>query len=149
MAIMKGTGMLRELAKSQLITVFATLCISLPLFYFFGLRGIVPSLVMVSFASMVITCSYSFRSFPYRIKPFSRATLVKGFGMIKLGIYFTITSSVSNYRREHGRSPAWISGQTKGGAPLRGSRQSPRRLPCRQCPPQCAPSGTDRRSCGS
>lgn len=111
-AIMKGTGMLQQLAKSQLITVFATLCISLPLFYFFGLRGIVPSLVMVSFASMVITCSYSFRSFPYRIKPFSRATLVKGFGMIKLGIYFTITSFfgagafsiVANYLMRYGNA---------------------------------------------
>lgn len=91
-AIMKGTGMLLQLAKSQLITVIATLCISVPLFWKFRLLGIVPSIVLVSFASMVVTCCYSFRTYPYRVKPFSGDTLSIGFGMIKLGIFFTLTS---------------------------------------------------------
>ena len=111
-AIMKGTGMLRQLAKSQLITVFTTLFISVPLFWYFGLQGIAPSLVMVAFASMAVTCSYSFKAFPYRIKPFSKATLTKGFGMTKLGIYFTITSFfgagafsiIANYLMRYGNA---------------------------------------------
>ncbi|MBR2397071.1 MAG: polysaccharide biosynthesis C-terminal domain-containing protein, partial [Bacteroidaceae bacterium] len=81
-AIMKGTGMLRELAKSQLITVVATLLISIPLLWKFGLQGIAPSLVLVAFASMIITCLYTFRAYPYRVRPFSVKTLKKGFGMI-------------------------------------------------------------------
>jgi len=92
MAIMKGTGMLRQLAKSQLITVASTLFISIPLFWKLGLQGIAPSLVLVAFASLVITCRYTFRAYPYRIRPFSKTVLVKGLGMIKLGVFFTITS---------------------------------------------------------
>ena len=112
MAIMKGSGMLRQLAKSQLVTVVATLLISIPLFWKFGLRGIAPSLVLVAFASMVITCRYTFRAYPYRIRPFSGKTLRKGFGMIKLGIFFTITSFfgagafsiIANYLMTHGNA---------------------------------------------
>ena len=112
MAIMKGTGMLRELAKSQLIAVVATLLISIPLFWKFGLQGIAPSLVLVTFASMVITCRYTFRAYPYRIRPFSGKTLRKGFGMIRLGIFFTITSFfgagafsiIANYLMTHGNA---------------------------------------------
>ena len=111
-AILKGTGMLRELAKSQLITVVATLCISIPLFWKFGLVGIAPSLVLVAFASMLVTCMYTFRAYPYRIRPFSGETLRKGFGMIKLGIFFTITSFfgagafsiIANYLMKYGNA---------------------------------------------
>lgn len=110
MAIMKGAGMLRKLAKSQLIIVAATLCISIPLFWKFGLQGIAPSLVLVSFASMAVTCRYTFSEYPYRIRPFSRDILTKGFSMIKLGVFFTITSFfgagafsiIANYLMKHG-----------------------------------------------
>lgn len=111
-AIMKGTGMLVQLAKSQLITVVLTLCISVPLLWKLRLLGIVPSLVLVSFASMVVTCSYSFRAFPYRIRPFSASTLSKGFGMIRLGVFFTATSFfgagafsiIANYLMKYGNA---------------------------------------------
>lgn len=111
-AIMKGTGMLRELAKSQLITVVATLLISIPLLWKFGLQGIAPSLVLVAFASMIITCLYTFRAYPYRVRPFSVKTLKKGFGMIRLGIFYTITSFfgagafsiIANYLMKHGNA---------------------------------------------
>lgn len=111
-AIMKGTGMLLQLAKSQLITVVVTLCISVPLLWKFRLMGIVPSLVLVSFASMVVTCCYSFRAFPYRVRPFSAAILSKGFGMIRLGVFFTATSFfgagafsiIANYLMKYGNA---------------------------------------------
>lgn len=112
MAIMKGMGMLRELAKSQLIAVVTTLCISIPLFWKFGLQGIAPSLVLTTLASMIITCRYTFSAYPYRIKPFSWKTMAKGLGMIKLGVFFTITSFfgagafsiIANYLMKNGNA---------------------------------------------
>lgn len=92
-AILKGAGMLRQLAKSQLINVIAALCISIPLYWRFRLLGLVPSLVLVSFASMLVTCRYSFKAFPYRVKPFSGKTLAKGFSMIRLGIFLPLQHS--------------------------------------------------------
>lgn len=111
-AIMKGTGMLRQLANSQLLTVVTTFCISVPLLWRMGLTGIAPSLVLVSFASMVVTCAFSLRVFPYRVSLFSGATLRKGFGMIRLGVFFTITSFfgagafsvIANYLMKYGNA---------------------------------------------
>lgn len=111
-AILKGAGMLRQLAKSQLINVIAALCISIPLYWRFRLLGLVPSLVLVSFASMLVTCRYSFKAFPYRVKPFSGKTLAKGFSMIRLGIFFTIAaffgsgalSIIANYLMKQGNA---------------------------------------------
>ena len=111
-AILKGAGMLRQLAKSQLINVIAALCISIPLYWRFRLLGLVPSLVLVSFASMLVTCRYSFKAFPYRVKPYSGKTLTKGFSMIRLGIFFTIAaffgsgalSIIANYLMKQGNA---------------------------------------------
>ena len=111
-AILKGSGMLGQLARSQLVTVVATLLISVPLLWKFRLQGIAPSLVLVSFVSMIITCCYSFRRFPYKVRLFSMNTLAKGFGMIKLGVFFTITSFfgagsfsvIANYLMKYGNA---------------------------------------------
>lgn len=91
-AILKGTGMLKQIAKMQLLSVIALLLISIPLFWILGISGLVPSLVLVSFAALVITCRFSFGSYPYRIKPFSKEVLTKGTGMIKLGVFYTIAA---------------------------------------------------------
>ena len=92
MAILKGLRRLREIAVSQLYSVVFTLCISVPLFYYMGLRGLVPSLVLVSFASMAVTCRFSFKAVPYRVGWFRRDVMRQGTEMIRLGIFFTIAS---------------------------------------------------------
>lgn len=110
-AILKGTRKLKQIAITQLITVIATFCISIPLFWKFKLMGLVPSLVMVSFASLLVTCIYSFKSFPYRIS-FKKSILNNGFGTIKLGVYFTLASFfgagafsiIANYLMNHGNA---------------------------------------------
>lgn len=112
LAILKGARMLKKIAMTQLLTVVATFCISIPLFWKFGLIGLVPSLVLVSLASMVVTCNCSFRAYPYKAKPLSGATLKKGTGMIRLGIYFTIASFfgsgafsiIANWLMKHGNA---------------------------------------------
>jgi O-antigen/teichoic acid export membrane protein len=92
MAILKGTRRLKMIALSQLIAVILTFCISVPIFIFMGLRGLVPSLVLVSLASVTVTCGFSFRSYPYKISLFSKSVLHDGFDMVKLGIFFTVAA---------------------------------------------------------
>lgn len=91
-AIIKGARMLKQMAVSQLLAVIAGLCISVPLFYYFGLLGLVPSLVLVSLSSMIITCYYSFKTFPYKIAIFNKKSLGEGLEMIRVGIFFTLAS---------------------------------------------------------
>lgn len=92
MAVLKGVRRLREIAVSQLLSAVLALCISVPVFYLLGLQGIVISLVLVSFSTMVVTCYYSFKAYPYRMMLFSREVLHKGTDMVRLGVYFTVTS---------------------------------------------------------
>lgn len=110
-AILKGTRNLKQIAIAQLITVILTLCISIPLFWRYKLMGLVPSLVLVSFMSLIVTCIYSFKLFPYRIS-FKRDILNNGIDTIKLGIYFTLASffgagafsTIANYLMNYGNA---------------------------------------------
>ena len=96
MAILKGLRLLRQIAVSQLAVAILTCCISIPLFFHYGVKGLVPSIVLVSLATAVVTCCYSFKAFPYRISPFSKSVIRKGFGMIRIGVYFMVTSFFSS-----------------------------------------------------
>lgn len=88
-AILRGTGMLRQIALSQLLTGLVSLCISVPLYWFLRFDGIVPALALSAMGSTAVTCFYSCRRFPYRACPFSWKVLHQGTGMIGFGIYFT------------------------------------------------------------
>lgn len=91
-AILRGTGMLRQIALSQLLGGILSLCISVPLYWFFNIRGIVPALTLSALGSMAVTCFYSCRAFPYRACPFSWSFLKKGTGMVGFGIFLTIAA---------------------------------------------------------
>lgn len=91
-AVLRGTGMLRQIALSQLFTGLISLCVSVPLYWFMRMDGIVPSLALSALGGTVVTCFYSCRSFPYKASPFSWSVLRKGTGMIGFGIFFTVAA---------------------------------------------------------
>ena len=91
-AVLRGGKHLRNLALSQLFASILSLCISVPLFRFFRLDGIVPALVLSAVGTMAVTCFYSFRLYPYKSRPFSPAVLRKGLDMIGFGVLLTIVA---------------------------------------------------------
>ena len=91
-AVLRGSGMLRQIALSQLFTGLLSLCISVPLYWLLRLDGIIPALALTAIGGAVVTCFYSFKRFPYKACPFSWSFLKTGFGMIGFGIFFTVTS---------------------------------------------------------
>jgi O-antigen/teichoic acid export membrane protein len=94
-AIMKATRQLGKLARTQIYTVIATLLLSLPLYYFYGQSGVVPAIVLIAFASMLITIVYSYRAFPFRFD-FRRSMLREGAGMIRLGVAFVLAAAIGS-----------------------------------------------------
>ena len=92
MAVLRGTGLMRQVALSQLFTSIVSLCLSVPLYWFFKLDGIIPALVLSALGTMTVTCCYSFRAYPYSSRPFSGQVLRKGFGMIGFGVFFTVAA---------------------------------------------------------
>lgn len=96
-AILRGAGMLRQIALSQLLSACLSLFISAPLYWFMKYDGIVPALALVSVASMIVTCAFSFRRFPYRVCLFRWSYLKQGTGMIRMGIYLTVTAFLGSW----------------------------------------------------
>ncbi len=92
MAVLRGAGLMRQVALSQLFASIVSLCLSVPLYWFFKLDGIIPALVLSALGTMTVTCCYSFKAYPYRARPFSGQVLRKGFGMIGFGVFFTASA---------------------------------------------------------
>jgi O-antigen/teichoic acid export membrane protein len=89
LAILKATRHLKQLATLSVYNVLGALFLSVPLFYVWGASAIVPSMVLVVFLQLLLTCWYSWRLFPYRVS-FSRDTLSKGRVMVVLGMAFVV-----------------------------------------------------------
>lgn len=90
MAILKGVRQLRSIAAVQVWTMVATLVVSVPVYWIFGMSGIVPVLVLCAFASMVLTMRSSFRLYPLRMGRDRRRMLGEGVDMVRLGVSFVL-----------------------------------------------------------
>ncbi|MDO5447865.1 MAG: oligosaccharide flippase family protein [Prevotellaceae bacterium] len=88
LAILKGTRRLRVLAQISVINVVMALFISIPLFYYYGQKGIVPSMNLVALASFVVTAAFSYRFYP--VVRSNEKFFADGMEMIKIGIFFTL-----------------------------------------------------------
>lgn len=88
-AILKAARKLRGLAAIQIYLVFASLFVSVPIYYFFGSKGIVPVIVLMAFVSMLFTMLYSYRVYPLRLTGFG-GVLGEGMGMVRLGVAFVL-----------------------------------------------------------
>lgn len=89
LSILKGTKHLSQLAYLSIYNVIFALIISVPVFYFWREAGIIPSLLIVSLAQIIITCSYSYRLFPLKIS-LRPSVLQHGIGMVRIGIPFLL-----------------------------------------------------------
>lgn len=88
LAILKGIRKLKEVALISVFTAVSTLFISVPLYYFIGMKGIIPSLLLGTAAVTFITLKYSFRYFPFRLPSCFKKELGEGISMVKLGVSF-------------------------------------------------------------
>lgn len=89
LAVLKGTRELRRLAVISVYNALAVMFVSVPIYYLFNQRGIVPSLVLATLAQMLITIGYSYRMWPPRFSH-KRKFLGEGLGMVKLGVAFVL-----------------------------------------------------------
>jgi len=90
MAILKGAHQLRHIAAVQLWTIVATLIVSVPLYWIFGVSGIVPVLVLCAFVAMALTMRCSFRLYPPKIRGEWRGLFFGGVDMVRLGVAFVL-----------------------------------------------------------
>lgn len=93
-AILQGTKQLKRLARSSVYGSIAALAASLPLYYFMGVEGIVPSLILYAAATLIVTLFYRDReieSTPLTVKQ----TAQQGKEMVTLGVFMTVSSFIT------------------------------------------------------
>ena len=88
-AIIKAVRELRRLAWVTFYNIIGALIVSVPIYYFWGLKGIVPSLVLMAFIQFLLTIRVSYHLYPLHLH-FSKALFHDGLGMIRLGTAFVV-----------------------------------------------------------
>jgi O-antigen/teichoic acid export membrane protein len=94
-AILKATRRLKSLAKVQTVSAIASIIVTIPLYYYLGIDGIVPVMLSMAFVTMIVTVAYSYSYYPFSIK-FSKDVIAGGKSMIYLGIAFVTAAIVSS-----------------------------------------------------
>lgn len=94
-AVMQGTKRLRHLAQTIVCGLVTGLVISIPMYYFLRIDGIVPSLIVYAVCGCVFSLIFRNRDFDHRHKGLTvRETMKEGSQFVKLGICITISTFV-------------------------------------------------------
>ena len=83
------------MAKSSIYGTVGGLVTAVPLYWIFGLKGIVPALLIVSFIGLFFTWFFARRITVEKVTQSYRETLQRGGGMVKLGVYTIVSGLVS------------------------------------------------------
>ena len=86
LALLKGIRRLNQIALISIYGSILVICISIPLYCWLGMEGIVSSLLFSAIAMACLTAHYSFKYMPLKISDYSFVYLRKGSNLIKLGI---------------------------------------------------------------
>lgn len=95
LAILKGTKRLKQLASIQVITALLSLVISIPLFYFFNYKAILPAIILTAMANMLPAVMASHSYHPYRLA-LRKGLVEDGKPMLRLGIAFTVAAAFTS-----------------------------------------------------
>lgn len=95
LVILKAARHLKTVATLSLWNVALALVISVPLFYIWGARAIIPMLVITALSQMIITLIYSYKRYPLYIN-ISRATIHHSRPLLRLGMAFVGASGMTS-----------------------------------------------------
>ena len=95
LALLQGLRRIGTMARANVGGVAAGFCISVPLYWFMGIKGIVPAILLTTAASLLISWYYTRRIpvQPIRLTP--KDTFLGGLGMVRLGFFMVITGFVT------------------------------------------------------
>ena len=95
LAILKAKRQLGTIARIQIASALLGVLLTVPLYFFFGQRGVAPAIVLLAFATMIVTVTCSYRCQSLQLL-FSRLCLKEGLGMIKFGVAFVMAAAVGS-----------------------------------------------------
>jgi len=91
LALLQGLRQIGMMARANVGGVVAGFCISVPLYWFMGVKGIVPAILLTTAASLLLSWYYA-RRIPVKAVDISpKETFLCGLGMVRLGFFMVIT----------------------------------------------------------
>ena len=93
-AVLQSTRRLNDLAKANVFGSLFGLFTTIPLYYYFGLKGIVPSLIITALTSLVLSWYFSRKVKIEKVSMTYRETYDSGKNMVKLGLVITVTGII-------------------------------------------------------
>ncbi len=93
--ILRGMRKLRYMAQASMIGSVLGLITTIPLYYFYGLEGIVPGIVVTSVSSFLLTWFYASK---IKLNPFKvslSTTVTEGKDMVKMGFMISLSGLIS------------------------------------------------------
>lgn len=94
MAILKGLGKLRQQAILASVLALLSLIFSVPIYGYFGERGIMAVLFLLAFSQWFLSFLCLRRVVPFRLR-FSRRMLIDGLPMIRMGGSFVVSGMMA------------------------------------------------------
>lgn len=93
-AVLQGVRKLRSLAKANFISSLLSVILVIPLYYFLGIEGIVPVIVLTSLSTYIISIFYS-ENKKYKADSLKSSLFEKGRSMMKLGAVLSVSTLLS------------------------------------------------------
>lgn len=93
--LLRGMRKLSYLAQSGMIGSALGLIITIPLYYFYGIKGIVPGIIVSSVITLSISWYYV-KKIPIKpVKVSKKETLTEGTGMLKMGFMISLSGLIT------------------------------------------------------
>lgn len=95
LAVLKAIRRIKMIATVSIVNVLLTLITSIPLYYFFGIEGVIPAFILLYITQFIAIISFSYRA-QRPLFAFNRQYLAKGMPMLVLGISFALTGMINH-----------------------------------------------------
>ncbi len=95
LAILQGLRKIDQMAKATLLGSLLGTIISLPLFKWLGIQGIVPSMILTALGSLSVSWFYARKIKTIKVKMSMPETFREGLGMAKLGFFIVVNGFVA------------------------------------------------------
>ena len=95
-ALLQGLRKISAMANANVLGALLSLIVSIPLFYIWGIDGVIPSIILSSLITLLISWMFARRVKVNPVKVSYIETLKGGAGMIKLGLFTVFSGLVAS-----------------------------------------------------
>ena len=93
--VLQGMRRLKDLAKATAIGVTVSLVVSLPLYYLWGVKGIVPAMILTAVVTLLVSWFYSRRVKIESLKVTPKEVVSEGKNMMVMGVSMSLSGVLS------------------------------------------------------